>query len=80
MLPSPGQCRIWHPGELIGRQPIPGNCAAVSRDVGPGDWLIHRPATDESIVEVSVYDRKAQGMKIAVWIYDFASGRHLGGR
>ena len=76
-LPPPGECRVWHPGEGAGLEPAPGKCEDVSYDLGPGDWLLYRPSTDEEIVEVTVHDPRTAGVRIAVWVYDFASGRYL---
>lgn len=76
-LPPPGECRVWHPGDPPGHQPAPGKCDDLSGRVGPGDWLLYRPSTREEVVEVTAYDRSSPGVRIAIWIYDFKSGRYL---
>lgn len=76
-LPPPGECRVWHPGVEAGQQFAPGKCEDVSHDLGPGDWLLYRPSQHEEIVEVTVYHPRTPGARIAVWVYEFATGRYL---
>ncbi len=76
-FPPPGQCRVWHPGTPPGHQPRSGPCSVVERNVGPGDWLLYRPTDEKKVVRVSVYDPRSPGVRIAVRVYDYRTGRFL---
>ncbi|MFO7809403.1 hypothetical protein [Guyparkeria sp.] len=39
-LPSPGECRIWHPDREPGDQPSPGDCRDLQRSVPSGAVLV----------------------------------------
>ena len=76
-FPPPGHCRVWHPGTPPGHQPPPGSCSVVERDIGPGDWLLYRPTDEKKVVRVSVFDTRSPGVRIAVRVYDYRTGRFL---
>lgn len=77
-LPPPGQCRVWMPGEPPGKQKKEhraGDCAAVSRDVPAGGWLVYRPGDDRKEVVVREY---GAGRHItSIRVFDIVTGALL---
>ena len=76
-FPEPGECRVWHPGAPALRQPAPGICALIERQIDAGDWLLHRSSEARELVEVSVYHPRRPVTRVAVSVYDFETGRLL---
>ncbi len=79
-LPPPGSCRIWFPETPPGKQPPPGDCATLAHKVPAGAWLLHRPADDPAIVEVSVYGGRQTQLVVEVRVYEAETGRFVGFR
>jgi len=76
-LPPPGQCRVWMPGEAPGKQKARahGDCAAVSREVPPGGWLVYRPGDNKK--EVVVREYGADRQVVSVRVFDIVTGAIL---
>lgn len=80
-LPSPGQCRIWEPGEPPRQQkdkyPI-GRCSELRGAIPEGAWLVYRPTDDAKHVRVWLYGSERQVLQQR--IYDIETGeliRHV---
>lgn len=77
-LPDAGQCRIWIPGTVPGRQPqkASGDCAPMMRTAPAGSWVLYRPTSDRSLIHVRVVDCCRPGVIVTVRVYD-GNGRFL---
>ena len=71
-LPDPGQCRVWIPGRVPGRQPRPRSrlCAGIEAIAPAGSWIVYRRADDPSWVYLRVMDERRPGIVIRNRIYD----------
>lgn len=78
-FPPAGQCRIWLPGRSPGHQPRPVPCHALG-PVPLGAWVLHRPAADQNVLEVSEYDKVRAQIIVSVAYYDAATGVRVDAR
>ena len=76
-FPPVGECRVWMPGAPAGQQPPPCSCFSLILDVPAGAWVLYRPSTDQSVVQVTTYDEAQPNTIVAVDFYDASSGRYL---
>ena len=73
-LPSPGQCRVWLPGEPPGHQPRARACAHIERTAPAGSWIVYRPSEDRKVVHVRVVDERRPGVVVHLRVYDAQRG------
>jgi hypothetical protein len=66
-LPPPGSCRVWYPGTPPGHQPPPTSCRLAFRQVGPGGWVVERPAREVEIVRT--YEMRATRTPVRTVVY-----------
>ena len=75
--PPLGACRVWMPGTPPGQQPPPCSCFSLLLDVPPGAWVLYRPSTDETVVQVTTYDAAQPNRIASLDFYDAKTGKHL---
>src|SRR5437773_737196 len=76
-LPDPGECRLWYPGTVPGRQPRPRSrpCEGLAAIAPAGTWIIYRPTYDRRLVYVRVVDERRPGLVVRVRIFDLETDR-----
>ena len=72
-LPSPGECRIWHPERPAGQQPPSGRCSRLEAQVPAGAWLIQRPGANQRYT-VSAYDPQQPGVIQDRAVFNYRGG------
>ena len=74
-LPNVGECRVWIPGRVPGRQPRPRSrlCAGIAAVAPAGSWIVYRPTDDRRLVYVRVIDERRPGIVIRHRIFDIDS-------
>ena len=77
-LPSPGECRLWHPGRPAGQQPAPQSCGSAESDAPPVTWVLYRPPDDVRVVHVRVMDPEKAGVVVRISLFDAEKGAYLG--
>ena len=75
--PPVGECRVWMPGTPPGQQPAPCSCFSLLRDVPVGAWVLYRPSSDPSVVQVTTYEEDRPNMVASVDFYDAKSGEYV---
>jgi hypothetical protein len=75
--PPLGGCRVWMPGAPAAQQPPPCSCFSLMLDVPAGAWVLYRPTSDESVVQVTTYDASKPNTIVAIDVYDAESGKYL---
>lgn len=76
-LPSPGQCRVWIPGNPAGDQAEPRDCDGIESAAPPGSWVLYRPEKDKKVVHVRQMHQRRRGAVANVWIYETSSGKYV---
>jgi hypothetical protein len=75
--PPLGKCRVWMPGTPPGQQEPPCSCFSLMLEVPVGAWVLYRPSSDETVVQVTKYDASEPHRVASVDWYDAQSGRYL---
>ena len=75
--PPLGACRVWMPGVPPGEQQAPCPCFSLLSNVPPGAWVLYRPSTDETVLQVTTYDAKQPNKVASVDFYDARTGEYL---
>ncbi|MFC1639503.1 hypothetical protein ACFL3B_01915 [Gemmatimonadota bacterium] len=73
-FPTVGQCRVWVPGERLGRQARPTRCDGIAEDAPPGSWILRRSNDQPDVILVDYMDDENPGVVVRTSAFDAATG------